>query len=161
MTHLAITIIFTVLLAPAIFAVLIPMMPAMSYMFIMALLYGLIDKFQGLQAGEIGILAIIFGLSLLVDYSAGILGAKYAGASKKSIMYGFWGLIVGSLAFPPFGGLPGLFLGVFISEINLNKGGAAAWKAAASSIAGAITGMLLNLALALTFFTLFIIFAFF
>ncbi len=91
MTHLTLTIIFGILLFPAIFAVFIPMLPAISYMFIMAV----------------------------------------------------------------------LFLTIFVSEIFLNKSRTAALKAAAGSFAGAVGGVLLNLALAITFFTLFIIFTFF
>ena len=154
MSHFALTIIFAILLFPAVFLVLIPMMPAMSYMFGMTLVYGIVDHFEHLEGWELGLLAGIFCLSLLVDYSAGILGAKYAGASKQSIIWGFVGLILGSILMPPFGGIAGLFLAVFIKEIFLNKSKAAALRAAAGSLAGAITGVILNLALAFTFFIL-------
>ncbi|MEK7575181.1 MAG: DUF456 domain-containing protein, partial [Patescibacteria group bacterium] len=135
---MTLTIIFTVMLFPAVLAVLIPIFPAITYMFIVALIYGIFDAFQHLQAGEIGILGIIFVLSHLVDYSAGVLGAKYAGAEKQSIINGFIGLIVGSILFPPLGGLPTLFLVIFVSEIFLNKSRAAALKAAAGSFAGGV-----------------------
>lgn len=159
MSHLALTIIFAIFMFPAVLSVLIPMMPAMSYLFVMSLVYGLVDNFQHLQAREVGILGIIFVLSLIVDYSAGILGAKYAGAEKWSVINGFIGLIVGTLLFPPFGGLPMLFLTVFVSEIFLNKSRNDALKAAGGSFAGAVTGVLFNLLLAFIFFLLFVIFA--
>ncbi|MBI2475933.1 MAG: DUF456 domain-containing protein [Candidatus Taylorbacteria bacterium] len=159
MSHITLTILFSLLLLPAVFLALIPMMPAMSYMFAVALLYGLIDGFGHLAFSEFTVLAVIFCLSLLVDYSAGILGAKYAGASKQSIIWGFVGLIIGSVLFPPFGGIPGLFIAVFLAEILLNKNKVAAWKAATGSLLGAITGLALNLFLALAFFVLFIVFS--
>ena len=159
MTHLALTIIFAVLLFPAIFLTLVPMLPVMPYMFVMAALYGIIDHFDHLNWWKLMILAGIFLASLAVDYSAGILGAKYAGASKKSLFYGIIGLIAGSILFPPFGGLPGLFLTVFVSELFLDKEHAAALRAAAGSVLGAFTGIIINLVLALSFFILFIFFS--
>lgn len=158
MSHPVLTIIFGLLLFPAIFLVFIPMLPAFLYMFAVAFLYGILDGFVHLQAGEIGMLAGIFCLSVLVDYSAGALGAKYGGASKKSIVYGFVGLLLGSVLFPPFGGLPGLFFGVFITELFfLRKSRAAAWKAAAGSFLGSMAGVVFNVILALCFFTLFLV----
>ncbi len=159
MSHFALTILFALLLFPAVFLVFIPMMPAMSYLFAMSVLYGVLDHFEHLQGWELGLLAGIFCLSLLVDYSAGILGAKYAGASKQSIMWGFVGLVIGSILFPPFGGILGLFLSVFVAELFYDKSHAAALRAAAGSLAGAITGVFLNLVLALSFFILFMVFS--
>ncbi|MES2087434.1 MAG: DUF456 domain-containing protein [Patescibacteria group bacterium] len=160
MSHLVLTVVFTILLFPAIFMVLIPMMPAMTYLFGMAAVYGLVDRFEHLQLGELAVLAGIFCISLIVDWFAGVLGAKYFGASKKSILWGCLGILFGSILFPPFGGIPGLFLAVFISELLLNKSNAAAWKAAAGSLVGALSGVAINLILAVTFFVLFIIFSF-
>ncbi len=159
MSHLTLTIAFAAMLFPAIFLVFIPMMPVMTYMLGMSLLYGVIDRFAHLEAWEFCVLAVIFFLSIVVDYSAGVLGAKYAGASKRSMVAGIVGLIVGSIILPPFGGLPALFITVFISELWHEKGKAAALRAAAGSLAGTIAGVLLNLFLALTFFTLFLIFS--
>lgn len=161
MTHLTITIIFAVLLFPAIFLTLIPMLPVLPYMFVMSLLYGIIDHFEYLSWWRLGILFGIFCLSVIVDYSAGILGAKYAGASKQSLLYGMIGLIAGSILFPPFGGLPGLFLTVFVSELFLDKERVAAFRVATGSLIGTAVGITINFALAILFFGLFFYFSIF
>ncbi len=160
MSHLALTIIFSILLLPAIFLTVLPMVPAISYMFFVSLLYGLIDGFNNLSFGEVGILGIIFALSLVVDYSAGVLGAKYAGAAKKSLLYGIIGLVIGTILFPPFGGIPGLFLGVLVSEIFLNKETRKALKSAVGSLAGTLAGVFVNFILAVILFISFIFFVF-
>lgn len=159
MSHTILTIIFGLLLFPAVFMVLIPMMPAMSYMFGVTVLYGLIDRFEHLQFSELGILTGILVASLIIDWFAGVLGAKYAGASRKSLWYGFIGVIIGSLLFPPFGGIPGLFLAVFVTELSLNSSSASAVKAATGSLLGALSGVVVNMVLALVFFILFLVFA--
>ena len=161
MSHLALTILFLALLFPAIFLVFIPMMPVMTYMFGMSLLYGIIDAFTHLEIWELVVLALIFFLSLVVDYSAGVLGAKYAGASKRSMLLGIAGLILGSIIMPPFGGLPGLFIAVFVSELMFEKGKAATLRAAAGSFAGAVAGIFVNWFIALAFLALFVIFTLF
>lgn len=161
MSHLVLTIIFVILLFPGIFLVLIPLLPVMSYMFAVALIYGLIDSFEHLKLWEFAFLGLLFYLSIMVDYSAGILGAKYAGASRKSMWWGLGGLIVGSILFPPFGGIPGLFLSVFACETYLLKTSKQALKSALGSVAGAVTGVALNLLLAISFFVFFIIFSIF
>lgn len=124
----------------------------------MTMLYGLIENFKYLTGSELAVLAVIFCLSVVVDYTAGIIGAKYGGASKKSILYGIFGVIVGSILFPPFGGLPGLFIAVFVCELFLNKTRSQAFKAAKGSLLGVFTGIALNFVLALTFFSLFVFF---
>lgn len=160
MSHLFLTVIFSILLFPAIFLVFIPMMPVMTYMLGMSLLYGVVDTFTHLELWELSVLVLIFLLSVVTDYSAGVLGAKYAGASKHSIIAGIIGMILGSIVLPPFGGLPALFIAVFVSELMHKKEKAAALRAAAGSLAGTLAGVFLNLLLALAFFVLFLVFSF-
>ncbi|MSR78756.1 MAG: DUF456 domain-containing protein [Candidatus Taylorbacteria bacterium] len=161
MSYIVLTIIFAILIFPGVFLVLIPLMPAFSYMFVMSLLFGLIDHFANLTMWEFVVLSSFFFLSLIIDYSAGVLGAKYSGASGRSILYGIVGLILGTIALPPWGGIPGMFFATFFSELLLNKKKAAALRAAAGSVFGAITGVLFNFVLAVTFWVLFIVFVVF
>ncbi|OQA03533.1 MAG: hypothetical protein BWY68_00712 [bacterium ADurb.Bin400] len=104
-------------------------------------------------------MAIPAAASIAVDYFAGILGARYGGASKKAVLYGFVGLILGLVLLPPFGGIIGLFAGVAIAEWYSHRNKQRAVKAAAGSLIGSLTGILINLTLALLLLVLFIIFA--
>lgn len=151
-------IIFSVLMLPGILGVIIPALPGIPLMFILAVVYGFIDKWQHLTVSNIIVLLVIALASLAIDYFSGILGAKYGGASGKSMLYGMLGLLVGLVIFPPFGGIIGLFLGIVISELVLHGNNKRAIKAATGGLLGTLAGMAVNLILALTFLGLFIAF---
>lgn len=140
---------------------LIPMAPALPYMFFLALLFGFIDGFELLTINNMWVFGGIFIASIFIDYFAGVVGAKYGGASRKGVAIGFLGLILGFVLMPPFGGFVGLFLGVLIGEYIVGRQKDKALKAATGSIVGSISGILLNTVLAMGFFGLFITFVFF
>ena len=154
-------IIFTLIMAPGLLMVLAPMLPAMPYMFIVAAVFGLINDFTDLTIQNLGILGGILIASILIDYLAGLLGAKFGGASKKSLLYGLLGIIIGFIFMPPLGGFLGLFAGILFGEFVVNgKSGAKALKAATGSLMGSFVGFLISILLAVAFFTTFIIFIF-
>ncbi|MEK9131950.1 MAG: DUF456 domain-containing protein [Patescibacteria group bacterium] len=139
--------------------VLIPLFPALSLMFALALAFVAFDQFLHISATGLAILAGIWVLSVCIDYASGILGAKYGGASAKSILWGVIGMVLGSLFFIPFGSFAGLFLGVLIAEFVAHKNEMRAFKAASGGAIGSLVGVAINALLALTFLTLFIIFS--
>jgi uncharacterized protein YqgC (DUF456 family) len=161
MPPILLKIIFIVLMLPGVFMVFIPMIPGIPYMFAVAALFGFIDGFQNLTPLNLGILGGILIASIFIDYFAGILGAKYGGASKKGIFCGFLGLIIGLILFPPFGGFLGLFAGVLAAEFIAYKDKKRALKAATGSFLGSVSGVFINTCLAVVFFILFIIFTIF
>lgn len=154
-----ILILFALAMLPGIIGVIIPILPGVPYMFVLALAYGFIDHFQHLTAIDWLILGGLTVLSVIVDYFSGLLGAKYGGASAKSAMAGFAGLILGLVLFPPFGGIIGLFAGVLISELLLHNNRKKAFKAASGSLLGSLSGIIINLLISLLFLVLFIVFA--
>lgn len=151
---------FIILLFLGIFLTAIPTIPGMAYMFLVVLIYGIIDKFETLLPWHLLIFGGIVLLGIAVDYTSGLIGAKFGGANKKSIFFGFIGLVIGLVIFPPFGLFLGLFLGVLIGEVIQMKGNAQALKAASYSLLGIVGGTVLSSLLALAFFItfLFIIF---
>lgn len=159
MSNTVLVLIFSILLLPGLAGIFIPLLPGIPLMFVIALIYGVIDRFQHLQGNEVMILGGIVVLSLIVDYCSGVIGAKYGGASKKAILFGFIGLIVGIILLPPFGGILGLFLGVLIAEMIQHRDQRRAVKAATGSLLGSLLGIVANLVLGLLFLILFIVFA--
>jgi uncharacterized protein YqgC (DUF456 family) len=153
-------IITSIILAPIAFLVFIPAMPAIPFMFILTLLYGFIDKFNRLGLEEFLIFGAIVVASLIIDWSAGVLGAKYGGAGRDSLIFGFLGAIVGTFLLPPFGGIIGLFAGVLLAELVQFRSHKKALRAASWSAIGSISGMFINFILALAFLVLFLIFVF-
>jgi len=128
-------------------------------MFVIALIYGFVDKFNHIGAWELGILALIMLIGFMVDYFSGIVGAKYGGAAQKSMLFGILGMIIGIMIFPPFGGLVGVFIGILLSEIINHGNGERAFKAAKGGLIGSIVGTIVSLILSVIFLFTFLGFA--
>lgn len=163
MNDIILPIIFCTLLVPGIFFVFIPFVPALSYMLIVSLVYGAIDGFISVTLYEFLVLVGIAMLSVVVDWGAGALGARYGGARMKSIGWGILGSLVGVLIIPPFGSLIGIFLAVLISEMYYRPGHEkdVAVVAAGGALLGSALGMAVNAILATVFFACFIFFLLF
>lgn len=138
---------------------LVPMLPAFWYMLACVIVFGIIDGFTHLTLGNLGVLAGLFFLSMCVDWSAGLLGAKFGGAGWKSLLYGAISGVIGLLVFPPFGIFAGLFIGVMLGELFRNKSRKQAIQAATGALVGSLTGIIINSFLALIFIVLFLFFA--
>lgn len=151
--------IFALLMLPGLAGVLLPVVPGIPLMFVVALVFGFVDQWEHLLLWELGVLVGIVLLSVLVDYLAGLIGARYGGASRRAILWGLVGLAIGLLVFPPFGGLIGLFVGVLVAELVGGRDQLQALRAAAGSLLGSIAGILGNVLLGMVFLGLFILFA--
>lgn len=156
MEHIWLLVIATALLLPGIAGVLLPMLPGIPYMWLVALGFGVVDRFVHLTGRDLGILAIIALLSFAVDYFAGVLGAKYGGAAARSMASGLIGLVIGVILLPPFGGLIGLFIGIMASELQMRRSRSQAVRAATSGLIGSVMGIGINFLLALIFVIAFI-----
>ena len=88
MTHTVLVIMFGLLLLPGLLMALIPMLPAFWYLLAAAALFGVIDGFTHLTAANLAVLGGIVAASIVVDWSAGLLGAKFGGAAWKRLLYG-------------------------------------------------------------------------
>lgn len=152
-------IISTILLLPGLLGVILPALPGIPYMFVITLIYAALTKFTTLTTSELLVLLSLAVISISVDYLSGILGARYGGAHKKSLLLGFLGMLIGLFILPPFGSIIGLFLGVMIAEIMMHNDKDKAFKAAAGSLIGTLSGIAINLVLGITYIILFIIFS--
>jgi len=97
--------------------------------------------------------------SMLVDFLSGLLGAKFGGASSKSLLVGIVGFVLGMIALPPLGGFIGMFLGILLGEIYFLGKTKTAVRAAQGAVLGAITGMVINLLIGIAFITMFLVWA--
>lgn len=148
---------FVILLLPGFAGVFLPL-PSLPYMFAITLIFGFIDQWQHLSYIDLTILGIIMLISFTAEYLTGLLGAKYSGAAKISIIFGLIGMIIGVIVFPPFGGIAGLFIGILVSEFLHFRDHIKALKAASGGLIGTLTGMLISLILAIIYVVLFIVF---
>ncbi len=155
MGEIALLFVTFLLLVGSMFMTLIPALPALPFMFLIVSGYAIVTKFTTLSAGNMLILFVIMLVSLLVDMLSGIIGAKYGGAGKKSLIYGFIGMLLGTVIMPPFGSLFGLFAGVVLSEILAYKDHHKAIRAATGAVLGVVFGIMVNFALAFIFIGMF------
>ena len=101
MTHTILIVLFGLLLLPGLLMTLVPMLPAFWFLLAVASVFAYVDGFVHLTLGNLGVLTLIFLLSVVVDWSAGLLGAKFGGAGWKSLLYGAAGSIFGLFVLPP------------------------------------------------------------
>ena len=140
--------------------VFVPLVPIIPLMFIGATAFALADRFIHVTPYELIALSVLFVVSILVDYSSGIVGARLGGALRYSILFGIAGFVLGFLFLPPLGGFLGLFIGILFSEYLSHNNGGRALKAATGSLFGIMGGLIINTIIAFTFSILFLIFLF-
>jgi uncharacterized protein YqgC (DUF456 family) len=157
MEHITLVILFSVIMSVGIVGVLFPLVPSLFYMLFIAVIYGIVDGFHFLTVTNLLVLLSLAVLSIVVDYSAGVLGAKFGGAGKRSLTYGLIGTLLGTIVAPPFGGLIGLFVGIAVGEYLRRGSGRKAVRAGAAGVLGSITGMVLNMLIAFSFLICFIV----
>lgn len=101
-------------------------------------------------------LGILAGLAMLLDFIAGLLGAKRVGASPKALWGAFFGTLVGM-----FFGIPGLLLGPFIGAVvgQLMSGGdlRRSTHVGVATWIGLLCGTLAKLALSFTMLGVFVL----
>ncbi|HEY4479527.1 MAG TPA: DUF456 domain-containing protein [Candidatus Paceibacterota bacterium] len=159
MNQLVLLSITILIMVPGIAGVFIPIIPGIPYMFFIALLYGIADRFQTLSLSNVLFLGLIVLFGLVVDYLSGTLGAHIGGASRRSLLFGLAGAVVGLLLMPPFGGIIGVVVGVAFGEYMHKKKMHEIAKSAVGALVGVLTGMSINFTLALVFFISFVPFA--
>lgn len=154
--HLAVSILALVLLVLGIFMAFVPMLPALPYMFVIALAFAFYDGFSVLSGTLLFLFLALVVISIAVDHTAGIIGAKYGGAHTKSLLWGIAAAFLGTFTFPPFGTFIGLFLGVLGAELYYKKSHHRAIKAAGSALLGTLAGVAVNVVLAIIFVLVFL-----
>ncbi|MGH8124057.1 MAG: DUF456 domain-containing protein [Rudaea sp.] len=91
---------------------LLPVLPGVPLVFAGMLLAAWADGFAHVGVFTLIVLGVLCLLAMLVDFVAGLLGARRVGASK----YALWGAMIGTLV-GIFFGLPGLLLGPFLGAL--------------------------------------------
>lgn len=159
MPYFVLVIIFTILLLPGIIGAVLPIVPSVPWMFIVALIFGIIDRFQHLHWWELLILGILALISLTSDNLSGLIGARGTGASRWGLLGGFIGGLIGLFFFPPWGAIIGMIIGVVVLEIIASRNQQKAVRSASGVILGNLANIIINLVLCFVFIGLFILFS--
>ncbi|OSI08340.1 Membrane protein [Neisseria animaloris] len=126
-----------------------PAIPGLGLMFAGAWILAYVGDYQIIGTGTLIFLGVVAAAGMALDYVAGMLGAKFTGASKTAIWGAFFGGIVGA-----FFSLPGLLLGPLtgaaVGEFWARKDLWSAGKVSIGTFIGFIIGVIAKVSCALT-----------
>lgn len=126
---------------------MLPIIPGLPLMFGGLLLAAWLDNFNHLGAISLIIMALLTALGLVIDFFAGLLGAKASGASSQALWGAFIGGIVG-MFFGLAGVLLGPLVGAVIGEFIARKDAFQAGKVGIGTFIGFIVGAVAKVACA-------------
>ena len=111
-----------VLIIAGLIGSVLPVLPGVPLVFVGMVLAAWADGFAHVGTFTLILLGALCILAMLVDFVAGLLGARRVGASK----YALWGAMCGTLV-GIFFGLPGLLSDRFWARSPANSAPAAGW----------------------------------
>lgn len=127
----------------------VPVLPGVPLVYAGMLLAAWADHFQHIGVFTLAFLGVLCLLALLIDFVAGLMGAKRVGASTRAL----WGATLGTLV-GLFFGLPGILLGPFLGavagELSTGRELAHATRVGVGTWLGLLFGTLAKIALCFT-----------
>lgn len=124
--------------------VILPVIPGVPIIWLGAFLYGLFTGFEEINWNILGILAIMTGFTIILDYVANLYGAKRMGATRWGILGALFGMLVGLFTAGLIGLLVGSFLGAVLGEILSGKTQSQALRAGIGTFLGFLGGTLIK-----------------
>lgn len=110
--HIVLYVIAALLIVVGVAGTILPVLPGVPLVFAGMLLAAWTDGFQHVGAISLIILGLLAVFALIVDFVAGLLGAKRVGASRLALFGAMVGTLVGI-----FFGIPGLLIGPFAGAL--------------------------------------------
>lgn len=115
------TLLMVLVMIVSLLGLIVPIFPGTVIIWIVTLIYGLINGF-GLGGGIIfALITILMIISTLADNILMGAKARESGASWTSIVLALGTAIIGTIIFPPVGGLIGAPIVLFLAEYNRVK----------------------------------------
>lgn len=130
------------------FGLLVPFFPGVEVIWIAALVYGLVNGFGTLGVWMFVLITLLGGVALVIDNILMAARARQEGTAWKSLLLGFLGGIVGMIVLPPWGGLIGAPLAVFLFEYSRAHDWNKAWAALRGLAIGWLTALAVRFLLA-------------
>jgi len=146
--------VFFVLLG--VIGVLVPIVPGTLLIWLTIVVYAIVERINGFAAVDwvtftaITLIALVTGLA---EFWLPLLGAKVRGSSRRAILFGVVGGIIGTIALPLLGTIVGYALGVLLGEYHKLRDWDRALRASLNAVAswGVATAMQLGGALLILF----------
>lgn len=127
--------------------VVLPALPGIPLMFAGMLLVAWGDGFNHIGTGMLTLLGGLAALAMLLDFVAGLLGAKRVGASRMALVGAALGTLIG-LFFGIIGIVLGPFVGAFLGELWYSRHGGTAAKVGAATWLGMALGAVVKIGIA-------------
>src|SRR5690554_6771104 len=124
---------------------IVPVIPGVPLAAGGALLAGWMTGFENLGLTPLLIIAALAVIAQVLDVVGGWIGTKYSGGSNAGVWGSIIGSVVGVFVAPPFGFLPGAFLGAFLFELVVDRSVSEAVRSGFGSMLGALGGTFMKL----------------
>lgn len=138
-------LIFAVAYIVAIVGIFLPVLPGIPIAALGTILAAWLGGFKIIGSIDLAIVLSLTALSIILDYFAGVIGAKKFGAQKAGIIGSIIGSLIGLIFFPPFGFLFGALAGAIVAELLSGRELPEALKAGFGVLVGTLGGMLAKL----------------
>jgi uncharacterized protein YqgC (DUF456 family) len=136
---------------------IVPVIPGMVLIWIAALVYAIIDRFQHLSPWTILILILIWLLATGIDWVVTWLTAKHVGVSWWGLGFSILGTIIGTIFFNFWGMMIGMVAGAIVGEYIYNREVWKSMQAGGAMVAGWILGSVLKLMMAISMILIFLV----
>lgn len=136
---------------------ILPAVPGMILIWVAALVYTIVDGFDRVGWWTIGLMILIWLIASGIDMIATWVTAKKIGVSWWGLGLSILGTIIGTIVFNFWGMLIGMIAGALIGEYIYHREIIKSLKAGAAVIIGHIFGGVLKLMMAMTMILIFLV----
>jgi len=140
--------------------IVLPLLPGAPLLFLGLVIAAWAEDFVYVGYGTLAALAALAVLIYVVDFLAGILGAKHFGASPRAMIGAGIGAVIG-LFLGFVGIIIGPFIGAVIGELSMRRELTAAGMAGLGTTIGLLLGVAAKIAIGLTMVGIFVLVRFF
>jgi len=154
-TAMVINLLFSILILGGVVMTMVGL-PGNILIVLLGLAYGYYDGFEHVDYAVLVITVGVFALGELIEFWAGLIGAKKEKASKRAVVAAFVGTVLGGIwgtvILPLIGSILGALLGAFVitavAEYTKTKNKEQAKRVAIGVLKGQIVGMIFKVAIA-------------
>ncbi len=123
----------------------LPILPGITFIYGGMVLYGILTKFNTLDASFYILQALAVALIFAIDYLAAAVGSRRFGGSKYAAWGAAIGTVIGIFALGPFGIIAGPFIGAVTAELIMGRQPNQALQTGVGTIIGLVGGTVLKL----------------
>ncbi len=136
--------------------IVLPIVPSLPIIWLGILIYGLVTDFNEITLWTVSLTGILMLIGSVLDFLAGIFGAKASGASWYGVGGALIGSLIGFVVFNFFGLLIGSILGAFLGEYLKYRKSHQAIKAGVGTMFGIVFGIIIKIIIAFIMIGIFV-----